>query len=139
MGVQQTETLTLMDRGLASIARDRSPGSAAARTARNRPPELVDACWTAQGEKIAEPAAYAGPGECNRLYPYHGDPRIAAGAPVTGDVLKCALKPIDPEDYAIPLTDEQRARLRAIFPEGVCDYARPGVGQERVDRTWRRY
>jgi len=29
-----------------------------------------------------------------------------------------------------PLTDEQWGRLQAVFPEGVCDYGRPGFGQE---------
>ena len=137
--VRQAESLTLMDRWLAGIARDRLPGSAAAKTVRNRPPELVDACWTAAGERIAEPQTYNGPGRCNRLYPSHEDPRIAAGAPLAGDVLKCSLKPVDPKDYAAPLTADQLARLRSIFPQGVCDYSRPGVEQGRVDGTWRRY
>ena len=39
----------------------------------------------------------------------------------------------DRADYAAvipPLTDAQWARLVAAFPEGVCDYSLPGVGQE---------
>jgi hypothetical protein len=139
MNVQQTVTLTLMDRWLANIVQDRSPGSAAQKTARNRPPELVDACWNAQGEKITEPQAYDGTGECNRLYPNHGDPRVAAGAPFAGNILKCALKPVAPKDYAHPLGAGQLARVRAIFPLGVCDYSRPAVEQQKADGSWRRY
>ena len=30
----------------------------------------------------------------------------------------------------MPLTAEQLERLKAVFPEGVCDYTRPGIGQE---------
>jgi hypothetical protein len=139
LAVRQDEAFALMDRWLAAIARDRSPGSATEKTVRNKPPELVDACWTTQGRQIAEPQTYDSTGECNRLYPSHGDPRIAAGAPFTGNILKCALKPVDPRDYATPLTPDQLARLRSIFPNGVCDYSRPGVGQEKPEGTWRRY
>ena len=52
------------------------------------------------------------------------------------DVLKCRLAPIDFRDYPVPFTDAQRARLRAAFPGGVCDYSRPGVGQQRPRGTW---
>jgi len=77
-----------MNRWLDDIARDATPAGAA-KVARNKPPELVDACWTRNGEKIVDPT------RCDQLYPVHGDPRIAAGAPLAGDILKCALKPID--------------------------------------------
>ena len=30
----------------------------------------------------------------------------------------------------IPFTDDEWTRLQAVFPEGVCDYSRPGVDQQ---------
>jgi len=30
-------------------------------------------------------------------------------------------------------------RLRAVFPGGVCDYSRPGVGQQITKVTWQKY
>src|SRR5262245_50746462 len=30
-------------------------------------------------------------------------------------------------------------RLKQIFPTGVCDYGRPGIGQGPMDTIWRRY
>jgi len=48
-------------------------------------------------------------------------------------VLKCQLKPIDRNDYATalpPMTNDQFAQLAAIFPSGVCDYSKPGYGQQ---------
>ena len=30
-------------------------------------------------------------------------------------------------------------RLETIFPGGVCDWSKPGVGQEEAVRTWQRY
>ena len=43
--------------------------------------------------------------------------------------MKCQLKPLARSDYKVALTDDQWARLQAVFPSGVCDYGKPGVGQ----------
>lgn len=66
------------------------------------------------------------------------NPRLAAGAPLTHDRLKCELKPLDRGDYAVPLTDSQLTSLREIFSTGVCDYGRQGVGRRAPDR-WLSY
>jgi hypothetical protein len=52
---------------------------------------------------------------------------------------KCQLKPVSRADYTQPLTDGQFARLRAIFPDGVCDYSRRGVGKREPEDTWLAY
>jgi hypothetical protein len=36
----------------------------------------------------------------------------------------------------VELTSEQRQRLAAIFPDGVCDGERPGVGQTDPRGPW---
>jgi hypothetical protein len=128
-----------MDEWLAAIRSDRDPGTASEKVVRNKPDEAVDTCWTPTGERIVEPATFDGPGACNTHYPSHADPRVVAGAAVANDVLKCLLKPIDRDDYRRPLTDAQLQRLEAVFPDGVCDYTRPGVGQEPLIGTWLRY
>jgi hypothetical protein len=38
------------------------------------------------------------------------------------------LKPVDPTDYAAPLTRAQLDELLEIFPTGVCDWDLPGEG-----------
>ena len=73
---------------------------------------------------------------CKQLFPFAGDARLAAGAPPTDDVFKCALKPVDPADYKVLPTAEQLARLRQLFPDGVCDYTKPGVEQVPLAGTW---
>jgi hypothetical protein len=129
----------LMDRWLDAVANDRSRDSGETKLARHRPAELADACWTTDGERIAEPAKYRGGGRCNQLFPAHADPRLAAGAPLANDVLKCALKPVDRNDYPESLTGAQFERLKAIFPNGVCDYTRPGIEQENSAKPWLSY
>ena len=129
----------LMHQWLDNIASDNSKGSAVEKIARNKPAELADACWMADGERIGEPASFGEAERCNQAYPAHGDPRIAAGAPLANDILKCALKPVDPKGYQQSLTGDELMQLKAIFPEGVCDYSRPGVKQGALQETWLRY
>ncbi len=109
--------------------------------AQARPADAVDACWDpATTERHAETATYNGPGVCNTLFPKTPSPRMVAGAPLSDDVLKCTLKPIDPRDYLpVVFTPAQWRRLGAAFPEGVCDYTRPGAGQGPLSGTWLRY
>jgi hypothetical protein len=132
-GAIALESIGLMDRWLENIANDRSRRSQAEKVARNKPPELVDACYTAEGEKITDAET------CDELYPPQRNPRLAAGEPLTNDVLKCRLKRIDRSDYEHGLTREEWAQLKAIFPDGVCDYGRPGVAQGELEDTWYAY
>ena len=127
-----------MDRWLDNIASDRGSGTRSAKVARDKPAEVADSCWTVAGEHIEAGDSDFG-GRCARIYPPHSDPRIVAGAPLTDDVLKCVLKPIRAEDYTQSLGAEQLQRLRAVFPTGVCDYTRPGVGQKITAETWQSY
>jgi hypothetical protein len=53
--------------------------------------------------------------------------------------LKCALKPVDSRDYVEQLSATQVGQLRAIFPDGVCDYRRPGMEQQPLQGTWLTY
>ena len=104
-----------------------------------RPSRAVDSCFDTNGELI-----YAGAdawwgimddrpaGPCTEQFEIYSTSRIVAGAPITGDVYKCALRSVD-EAIAKGLYGDwqpsatERARLMEIFPTGVCDYSQPGV------------
>ena len=61
----------------------------------------------------------------------HASPRQVAGGALTENILKCQLKPINTADYLpATFTAEQLNRLYATFPDGVCDWSRPGIGQQ---------
>ena len=122
-----------MDQWLANIAADRSHGNRAHKVARNKPADLVDSCYTASLQKITDLA------QCAQIYPYSSEARIVAGEPWTADRLKCALKPVDSRDYVQQLTAAQLGQLRAIFPDGVCDYRKPGMEQQPLQGTWLTY
>jgi len=58
-------------------------------------------------------------------------PRQVAGGPLAENILKCQLKPLSPVDYpSVTFTPAQWTRLQAAFPDGVCDWSKPGVGQQ---------
>ena len=127
-----------MEQWLENLAKDPSPISQEKFT-RTKPADLTDGCYKADGTKIKERADYKNPSSvCNQLYPVYGTPRIATGAPITDDVLKCQLRTLNPKNYVQPLTADQIRRLRALFSQGVCDYDRPGVEQQPV-KFWLSY
>ncbi len=61
----------------------------------------------------------------------HASPRQVAGGALTEDVLKCQLKPLNTADYLpATFTAAQLVRLHGTFPDGVCDWSKPGIGQQ---------
>lgn len=134
----EIEVLDAMTRWLDAIASDPAPKSHA-KIVRLRPADAIDAWFDEEDRKHAEPATLDPSSAFNRAYPIHGNPRIAAGGPQTNDILKCQLKPVDPADYDVTFNADQARRLRQIFPAGVCDFRKPGVGQVSQKGTFVRY
>jgi hypothetical protein len=101
---------------------------------RDKPAAAVDGCWKSPADFVAEPQSFSREPTtaCNAAFPSFGNPRLGAGGPLAANVLKCQLKPVDPKDYAVALTAAELGRLRRIFPGGVCDWSKPGVGQTAV-------
>jgi hypothetical protein len=103
--------------------------------AENKPAAAVDSCYDSNGALIhAGDDAWAGildddpDGPCTSVMPPYGTSRIVAGGPITGDVFKCHLIPVDDAISAglyggVSFDAAQKARLEAIFPTGVCDYS----------------
>ena len=132
------DVLARMDEWLTAITNDtRSYPTTAAKVVANKPSGLSDACY-ANGERIVEPADINNGGRCGQLMPFYSTPRMASGAPLTDDVLKCQMKPLVRADYP-NLSDSQFARLGAVFPGGVCNYALPGVGSNPLKGSWLSY
>jgi hypothetical protein len=133
------QAIDTMNAWLDAMAADPAPLSTD-KVVRNKPADAVDACFDAAGNRTNEVATLTGTGFCNTLYPPHSEPRLKAGAPLANDVLKCQLKPIVAADYApATMTTAQLARLRAVFPTGVCDFTKPGVEQTKIKGTYQKY
>lgn len=123
---------------LDAIAADGSDRPLSEKVIADKPAPAVDGCWTTAGQRIDDPAEIGATGPCTQLFPPGSTPRLKAGQPLDSLALKCALKPVDPAEYGAP-TAEQLARLQAAFPNGVCDYSKPGVGQQPLAGTWQTY
>ena len=134
----EVDVLDAMTAWLDAIAGDPALLSHA-KVVRLRPAAATDAWFDADGKKHVAEANLDPASAFNVAYPIHGNPRIAAGAPMTNDVLKCQLKPVDPSDYRVTFNTEQMRRLRQIFSSGVCDFRKPGIGQVGQTGTFLRY
>ena len=135
-----SHALTQMDQWLTKYLVDTGPDPIPVKINRSKPSDLVDACFTNKGTvKIAELQVYQLDTTCNQLYPAFSTPRMVAGEPLANDVLKCQLRPVDPSLYKVRFTPAEAAQLKAIFPQGVCDYSRPGVGEQPPDGTWQMF
>lgn len=128
--------LDAMDRWLTAISADTSRRTAQQKVIANRPADLSDGCYLSATQRIQEKLTYPPAGQCGAAYPVAANPRIAAGSDVGMSVLKCSLKALDFGDYPVTFTAADQARLRQAFPAGVCDYQRPGVGQQPPSGTW---
>lgn len=122
-----------MDRWLTAIAADGSDRSKRQKAVANKPADVVDACWAPDGTKIVEPQTAFGSSRCNTLFPTSSAPNLVAGAPLASDVIKCQLKPVDASDYRVTVTPDQLNQIRAVFPNGVCDWSKPGVEQVKAE------
>lgn len=136
------DNLALMDQWLANIQSDGSSLAPLDKIVRARPADLQNDCIAPNGERIVDEPSFDmenmfdnSAGACNSLYPPHAGMRLVAGGPLSNDVLKCELKPVDYADYAVEFSAGERQRLEAIFPTGVCDWSKPGVHQQ-VNKTW---
>jgi len=137
-----------MNQWLMNVEADTSARSLHQKIAANRPVAAVDSCWRADLAVWSTDVAYcnlsANPSMASTIvgtgaaavatpatdeWPVYRDTRVASGEPLASDIMKCQLKPLVRADFLVGFTDTQWNRLRAVFPNGVCDYGKPGVGQ----------
>ncbi|WP_370247044.1 DUF6351 family protein [Nocardioides sp.] len=134
------EALFEMDRWLSRIEVDRRDVPLARKVVQDRPANLTDRCSNIPGILEVERDGRTRCVQPERLRLRLSTPREQAGGPTTNDVLACRLKPLRRADYdqLIPFTDDQWRTLQRIFPDGVCDFSRRGIGQSQA-RTWLGY
>lgn len=129
----QSHALTVMDQWLAAIEADQSDLPYAQKVVKHKPAEARDRCTGPNNIEVPDQSL------CPLLYPYYVSPRIIAGQPFTDDVVKCQLKPLLTSDFSpLSFTEPQWAQLKEIFPQGVCDYSKPGVEQQAT-LPWQTY
>ena len=120
----------VMDRWLAAIEADTSDRPIEQKVVANKPADARDRCTDGVTGNEA-PAC---------VIPFDESPRMAAGEPLTDDIFKCTLKPLNQGDYfgLVPFTADQWAQLQSSFAKGVCDFSKPGVAQKPTV-AWQTY
>jgi hypothetical protein len=125
-------SLIAMDRWLDAVDKDTSSAPFSEKIVADKPADLTDECWAGTGIMLTRNIC----GEV--VVPVYGTPRTVAGDALTTDANKCQLKPLSRSDYAIGFSEQQWLTLRATFPDGVCDYSKPGVDQQPTI-PWQQY
>ena len=120
----EVNSFDAMDRWLHAIEKDRGKGSLVKKVVHDKPGDLGDRCYDGNGDKLTDDLC----GEA--VVPVYGTPRMVAGDSITTDTNKCQLKALDRSSYGVTFTDAQWAKLQTIFPDGVCDFSKPGVDQQ---------
>jgi len=135
--VPQSKAWALLNMWVAAVKADHSNIPEHQKVVNHRPAVLVDGCWPSTSQFVAEPQTLSSQPNttCNTVYPSWTNPRFVAGGPIQANIYKCQLKPIDFADYTVTFTPGEIARLNTIFPNGVCDWSKPGVNQTGVV-TW---
>ncbi|MBC5784829.1 hypothetical protein H8N03_17900 [Ramlibacter sp. USB13] len=132
------DTTAAMDAWLTAVKTDTSGRTLAQKVVANRPKTLVDGCLINNTFVAETQVANAGPA-CSAQYPAGTTPRMAAGGPLSDDIAKCQLKPLNAADYpGIAFTPAQWISLQLTFPDGVCDWSKPGVSQQ-PSKPWQSF
>jgi len=98
-----------------------------------KPAGAVDFCFLTGDTNFTTPVTDMAQCDADPRLQKHASPRQVAGGPLVENILKCELKPLNSADYSpVVLSSAQLDRLRAVFPDGVCDWDQPGVGQRRA-------
>lgn len=127
-----------MDRWLTAVEKDTTNTPLPQKLAANKPADLSDACFDGLGNKLSDGLCPKTQGPTSSLglslgiVPVYGTPRMVAGDSIASTTNKCQLKPLNRGDNygLIPLTDSQWEQMQTLFPDGVCDFSKPGVGQQ---------
>lgn len=131
-----TEAFKEMDRWLTRIKADTSARPIQTKVVANKPSDITDRCAVVGTVHVAPLDGVCLPEIAKTRF---GSPREVAGGPQTNDILKCQLRAIRAADYGLPgLLPGHLERLKKVFPRGVCDWNKRGVGMQPV-KPWQTY
>lgn len=116
------EAVIAMDDWLARVHADNRNVPLPEKIIADKPVSLTDRCTNGFGVNLPTEA-------CDEAVQSYGTPRMAAGEPISDDILECHLQPLRRSSYPVHFTDSQWKALEQTFPDGVCNYDEPGVDQ----------
>jgi hypothetical protein len=124
------QAFATMDQWLTSLKADTGARSIEDKVRAARPAGAQNFCLlssdAAQSTRVTDPAVC----DADPFLKASSSPRQVAGGPLSENILKCQLRPLDAAEYGGRLDAAQLVRLNTVFPGGVCDWSKPGVGQQ---------
>ena len=124
------QSFLTIDQWVAGIQDDASDATIEEKIANHKPAGAFDFCYLTSDVTFSTKVTDFAVCDTDPLLKRHSSPRQVAGGRLAEDILKCQLRPLDSADYLpTALSAAQLDRLRAVFPDGVCDWSKPGVGQ----------
>lgn len=122
-----------MNRWLDAVYYDHRKLSLPEKIVRDKPAGLQDICNV---NGVNDPGGRA---NCNAIAGPGEGTRQAAGGPATGDVVECQLETLRASSFLpIRFTSAEWRELEKTFPAGVCNWSKPGVGQQPTV-SWQTY
>jgi hypothetical protein len=123
------QSFLMIDQWVAAIVDDTSATPIEQKIISHKPVGAIDFCYL--GTDFATKVTDSSLCDADARLKPHSSPRQVAGGPLSENILKCQLRPLNRADYEpVGVSDDQFARLQAAFPGGVCDFSKPGVGQQ---------
>ena len=130
-GTMALDAFLAMDQWLTTLKADGSSSSVESKVRSARPSSTADFCILPTDVTQTVKTTSAALCDADPFLKPSLSPRQVAGGPRAENILKCQLKPMVRTDYAAgTFTDVQWARLQTLFSDGVCDWTKPGVGQQ---------
>jgi hypothetical protein len=126
------QALRAMNRWIEAVDNDHGGRSLPQKVIADKPADIHAQCSDGAGTVVSNTLCPAA------VVPVYGTPRTVAGEPITTDQNSCQLVPLNRSSYAVTFTNAEWAELEATFPNGVCDYSKPGVSQ-RPTLSWLTY
>ena len=125
------QSFLTMDKWMAALKADTSTATLEQKIVKAKPAEAFDFCYLSTDTGFKTKVTDKAMCDADIFLKSHSSPRQIAGGPLSENILKCQLKPLDSKDYApAVLTSAQLTRMQNTFPAGVCDWSKSGVGQQ---------
>jgi hypothetical protein len=126
-----TEGLKAEDRWLTAVERDKRHVSLARKVQGDRPADVQDRCSNVPGVEQVNVPGLGAVCKNENVQTRYATPAMVAGEGIRTDTMSCRLKRLLRTDYyPLDFTDDEWARLKKVFPTGVCNWSRSGVSQQ---------
>jgi hypothetical protein len=139
-----TEGVEAIDHWLNVVEADSGKGrTLEEKIAADRPENVHDRCTPQeQAEEVVVKVEVPGVGvvcQSPAVETKFATPRVVAGEAISTDNMECQLTPLEKSAYpGIEFTEEEWKTLEKTFPNGVCDFSKAGVGQQKTI-PWQTY